>query len=115
MLEICLTTQLSIIQLGGGLAVGIYAQREKRYTLLDTPKMLVLEGISTGVRATTCFFSCQLSNSNSPQMWNVGSVLCDLIIAICMTYYVGFPTFLLLVVGEPIKSHFFLPMAAFAI
>jgi len=26
------------------------------------------------------------------QMWNIGSILCDIIIAICMTYYVGFLT-----------------------
>jgi hypothetical protein len=25
-------------------------------------------------------------------MWNIGSVLCDIIIAVCMTYYVGFLT-----------------------
>jgi hypothetical protein len=28
-------------------------------------------------------------------MWIVGSVLCDIIIAVCMTYYVGFPNFFL--------------------
>ena len=27
-------------------------------------------------------------------MWIVGSILCDVIIAVCMTYYVGLPTFL---------------------
>jgi len=29
-------------------------------------------------------------------MWIVGSVLCDIIIAVCMTYYVGFLNFSLL-------------------
>ena len=33
-------------------------------------------------------------------MWNVGSVLCDIIIAVCMTYYVGFPTCLPPVSGK---------------
>ncbi|KIM49808.1 hypothetical protein M413DRAFT_21946 [Hebeloma cylindrosporum] len=54
---------LSFIQLGGGIAVGVYAEEKKIYTLLDTPQMLVLEGTSTGI-------------------WNVGSVLCDIIIAL---------------------------------
>ena len=29
-------------------------------------------------------------------MWNIGSVLCDIIIAVCMTYYVSFQNFSLL-------------------
>ena len=33
-------------------------------------------------------------------MWLIGSVLCDIIIAVCMIYYVGFPKFLPLVFGE---------------
>ena len=33
-------------------------------------------------------------------MWTVGSILCDIIIAVCMTYYVGFPNFLLPVPRE---------------
>ena len=33
-------------------------------------------------------------------MWNIGSVICDIIIAVCMTYYVGFPSFLPPVSGE---------------
>ncbi|KIM49804.1 hypothetical protein M413DRAFT_21942 [Hebeloma cylindrosporum] len=61
---------LSFIQLGGGIAVGVIAEQEKFYTSLNTPKMLVLAGTSTGI-------------------WNVGSVLCDIIIAVCMTYYLS--------------------------
>jgi len=33
-------------------------------------------------------------------MWNVGSVLCDIVIAVCMIYYVGFLTFLPPVSGQ---------------
>ena len=33
-------------------------------------------------------------------MWTVGSILCDIIIAVCMTYYVGLLNFLLPVSGE---------------
>jgi hypothetical protein len=29
-------------------------------------------------------------------MWIIGSVLCDIIIAVCMTYYVGFRNFFLM-------------------
>ena len=47
--------QLSFIQLGGGIAVGVNTEQKKFYTLLNTPEMLVLEGTSTGVRTT--FFS----------------------------------------------------------
>jgi len=31
------------------------------------------------------------SNNIIQQIWNVGSVICDIIIAVCMTYYVRFP------------------------
>ena len=36
-------------------------------------------------------------------MWNVGSVLCDIIIAVCMTYYVGFSKFLGSVSGQQLN------------
>ena len=39
-----MTTQLSFIQLGGGIAFGVYAEKKKLYTLLVTPEMLVVEG-----------------------------------------------------------------------
>ena len=42
-------TQLSSIQLGGGIAVGIQAKREKYYSVLDTPEMVVFANISVGV------------------------------------------------------------------
>ncbi|KAF5318152.1 hypothetical protein D9619_012089 [Psilocybe cf. subviscida] len=61
---------LSLIQLGGGLALGVYAQRAKTYPVLESPQMLLLGGVSTGI-------------------WNVGSVICDLIIAVYMTYYLS--------------------------
>jgi len=41
-----LTTQLSFIQLGGGIAFGVYAEKKKLYTLLATPEMLVIEGVN---------------------------------------------------------------------
>ena len=47
----------------------------------------------------------QLSNDNTSQIWTVGSALCDIIIAVCMTYYVGFTHFLCLAFGR--KSHLF--------
>ncbi|KIM49811.1 hypothetical protein M413DRAFT_21948 [Hebeloma cylindrosporum] len=61
---------LSFIQLGGGIAVGVHAQLKKFYSLLDTPQTVVLEATST-------------------IMWNIGSVLCDTLIAVCMTYYLS--------------------------
>jgi len=109
--EILYGAQLSFIQLGGGIAVGVYAEEKKIYTLLDTPQMLVLEGASTGVRTTTSarVFSFIYYNNITPQIWNVGSVLCDIITAVCMTYYMGFPIFLPLV----LHSHSLFTMAAF--
>jgi len=41
--------QLSIAQLGGGIGVGAHARQYKYYTLLNTPEMLLLEGLATGV------------------------------------------------------------------
>ena len=45
----------------------------------------------------------------------VGAVLGDIVIALCMTYYVGFRKFLPLDFGEKFKSHSFFTVAAFAI
>ena len=47
--EILRGTQLSFIQLGSGIAIGVYAKQEKSYTLLDSPQMAALEGTSTAV------------------------------------------------------------------
>lgn len=57
---------LSFVQLGGGLATGIYSEQEKYYSFLSTRKNLLLHGI-----------------------WNIGSILCDIIIAVCMIYYLS--------------------------
>ena len=85
-------TQLSFIQLGGGIAVGVYAEQKKYYSLVAiTHKTAFLQGTSIGVRATASQVYSQVPNNNIPQIWNVGSVLCDIIIAVCMTYYVDFP------------------------
>jgi len=80
--------QLSFIQLGGGIAVGVHGEQKKFYSLLDAPQTVVLVGTSTVV--WTIRPSASLSNEITPQTWNIGSVLCDTIIAVCMTYYVGF-------------------------
>ena len=63
--EILNNTQLSFIQLGGGIAIGVYAEQKKSYTLLDSPQMAVLEGTSTAVRMTT-FVCSRLSNGITP-------------------------------------------------
>jgi len=84
--------QLSFIQLGGGIATGIEARQEKYYSALSSPEMLVRVNTIIGVR-TTLQLCSQLSNNMIPQIWNVGSVICDIIIAVCMTYYVRFRNF----------------------
>ncbi|KIM49805.1 hypothetical protein M413DRAFT_21943 [Hebeloma cylindrosporum] len=61
---------LSLIQLGGGLAVGVQAQRNKYYSVLNSPEIVVFANISVGI-------------------WTVGSALCDIIIAVCMTYHLS--------------------------
>jgi hypothetical protein len=38
-------TQLSFIQLGGGIAVGVHTKRRKYYTLLGAPKRLSSNGV----------------------------------------------------------------------
>jgi len=132
-------TQLSFIQFGGGIAVGVQAQQTKKYSMLinlnntlggvsgqnsstELPKMShhkqrssielgnrIMVGqtgasihranASIGVRTTTSQVRSQLYNDITSQIWNVGGVVCDLIIAICMTYYVGFLHFSLLSLG----------------
>ena len=48
----------------------------------------------------TSFFPISHSDDITLQMWIVGSVLCDIIIAVCMIYCVGFPTFVTPVSGD---------------
>ncbi|KIM36681.1 hypothetical protein M413DRAFT_31517 [Hebeloma cylindrosporum] len=62
---------LSLIQLGGGIVVGVHTVQKKYYSSLTAPKYLVFQGIWVG------------------QIWIVGSVLCDIVIAVCMTYYLS--------------------------
>ena len=83
--------KLSFIQLGGGIAVGVYKEQKKYYSLLKTHEML--DRRATGLVVRTTLQVCSqlfLNDNHPPQMWNVGSVLCDIIIAICMTHYVSF-------------------------
>ena len=54
---------------------------------------------SIGVWTTISQVRSQLYNDITSQIWNVGGVVCDLIIAVCMTYYVGLPHFSLLSLG----------------
>ena len=42
-------TQLSFIQLGGGIAIGIQGEREKYYSVLNTPDIVVFSNLSVGV------------------------------------------------------------------
>ena len=42
-------TQLSSIQLGGGIAVGVQAERAKYYSVLDAPETVVVVNITVGV------------------------------------------------------------------
>ena len=56
------STQLSFIQLGGGVAVGVYTEQRKCYTLLGGAKLMVSEWSSIAVRTTTQVCS-QLSNN----------------------------------------------------
>ena len=59
-------------------------------------------------------FGSHLPDNITPQTWVVGAVLGDIVIALCMTYYVGFLKFLRLDFGEKFKSHSLFTMPAFA-
>ena len=106
-------TQLSFVQLAGGIAVGIQGKQPK-YNVTSN-KLHVSQTVSLSVRTTTLRVCSQLSNDITSQVWFVGSVLCDIMIAICMTYYVGFSKFLPLDFGEPLNQYSLFTMAAFAI
>ena len=59
--------QLSFIQLGGGISIGIYQQQKKFYSLTTTPDMQVRRNISIGVRTITLQNYFQLfTNYNHP-------------------------------------------------
>ena len=85
-------TQLSFIQLAGGIAVGVHAKQPEYSVMLH--KFRVSQTVSLGVRTTTSQVCFRLSNDITWQTWIVGSVLCDIMIAVCMIYYVGFSKFL---------------------
>jgi hypothetical protein len=50
--------------------------------------MLLLGGVSTGVSHLHRILPDYYADAPA-KIWNVGSVICDLIIAVYMTYYVG--------------------------
>ena len=76
--------QVSSIELGSGMMA------------VQTKESIQRANASIGVRTTISQVRSQLYNDITSQVWNVGGVVCDLIIAVCMTYYVGFPYFSLL-------------------
>jgi len=82
--------QLSFIQLGGGIATGVEARQQKYYSVLSSPERLVRVTTIIGVQTTLQLCSQLISNNIIPQIWNVGSVICDIMIAVYMTYYVRF-------------------------
>ena len=100
------------MQLCGGVAVE--GQVQDRSLLLHPPPLVVRANASIGVRTTASQVLSQLYNDITSQMWNVGGVLCDLIIAVCMTYYVGFPHFSLLSLVILTRISFLIHVAAFA-
>jgi hypothetical protein len=82
-------TQLSFIQLGGGIAVGVHV-------ILGNHVWLPTVQVShLGVRTATAQVCFPLSNDITSQIWLVGSALGDIMIPICMTYYVGFSNLIL--------------------
>jgi hypothetical protein len=95
------TKQLSSIELGGGIAVGGQVQQNSPPLMIvvQTAASIHRANASIGVRTITSQVRSQLYNDITSQIWNVGGVVCDLIIAVCMTYYVGFPHFSLLSLG----------------
>jgi hypothetical protein len=58
-------TKLSFIQLGGGIATGVYQQQKKLYSLTATPEMWVRRNISLGVRVITPRVCSQLFTSDN--------------------------------------------------
>ena len=86
--------QLSFIQLAGGIAVGVHAKQNSNLT--ESSELQFIQTlISLGVRTTALQVCSWLSNDITLQAWIVASVLCDIMIAMCMTYYVGFSNFIL--------------------
>ncbi|KIM49810.1 hypothetical protein M413DRAFT_21947 [Hebeloma cylindrosporum] len=77
---------LSFIQLGGGIPVGVHSQQKK---YLQTTDMLALQAVSLGVRTTPLQICSRISVNTTSQLWLIGSVLCDIIIAVCMIYYLS--------------------------
>ena len=104
--------QLSFIQLCGGIMVGVYSEQQGYLQASDMP---VFQTTSLGVWTTASYVYSQLSNDITLQMWLIGSVLCDIIIAVCMIYYVGFAKFLPLVFGEQLTHILCFVVAAFEI
>ena len=83
--------QLSSIELGGGIAVGGQVQQN---SLARPPLMMAVQTLmsinqvnaSIGVWTTTSQVYSQLYNDITSQIWNVGGVVCNLIIAILLPF-----------------------------
>ena len=79
--------QLALGQLGGGVAVGVIGQQ---ISLFSSNASLLEIIISTSVCAASLLW-CLRNFMNLPnlQVWNGCSAVCDLLIAISMTYSVS--------------------------
>ena len=100
-------TQLSFIRLVGGISVGVQGkQLDKGRQLEDTVnlhKLWLFQTIGFIVRTTTLRVCSRLSNHITSQVWIVGTVVCDIMIAMCMTYFVGFSKFHPFDFSEPLN------------
>ena len=79
-----------MLELGGGIAEGVFAHHvalfSGRAVAGDT---VVFKGVSVA-RASLCGHFENLQTPLNLQIWNGSSAVCDIIIAIAMTYYVRF-------------------------
>ena len=96
-------THLSFIQLAGEIAVGVHAKQNSNF--MSSKLQFVETIISLRVRTTASQVCFRLFNDIPPQAWIVASVLCNIMIVMCMTYYVGFLKFLPLDFGERLNHN----------
>ena len=85
-------TQLSFIQLGGGIVVGVEGKQKNRYSLFYTPEMRVAKDTTVAVRTTTLQICSQLT---SPHRYGILGQFCaiSLLPSACPIMWV--PAFLL--------------------
>lgn len=78
--------QLSVGQLASSIALGTEMSQLQKFSLVKIPRVQVAAGVSFSSLSRSRLL--YLLNTSVYKIWLAGEAICDILIAICMTYIV---------------------------